>query len=130
MGGERLQEERDDWSKTNIQRIGQGKRSCTRCYCLSACCHSRILKSCRCMDSDSDVSELAQLEMVPKRFAGITILEGYKPCSSSLGRLGGHSRCKQIYLFKTIFNSGPHSPSLEEEEQLLVCLSDSVTSVE
>jgi hypothetical protein len=47
-----------------------------------------------------DVSNLAQ--MMPKRFAGINILKGYKHCSSSPGRLRRHSRCKQIKLIKIL----------------------------
>ena len=55
--------------------------------------------------------------MMPKRFAGITILEGYKHCSSSLGRLGWHSRCKQIQLFKIFSILAPShlSTSVDEE---------------
>ncbi len=37
-----------------------------------------------------DISDIAQ--MMPKRFAGKTILKGYKHCISSLGRLRWHSR--------------------------------------
>ena len=64
----------------------------------------------------SDVSEVVQNGA--KRFVLITILAGYKLCSCSLGRLEG----TEIYLFKTIFDSGPPGDSavkiIDEELEL------------